>query len=204
MTPQQSVRTPVGWGERTVFSRWCDPQQGAEIFIFVRIRASNIRIFEKKKSMIEVRDWQANRLGAVRRTVATALLASTVALLAACGGGTAEGSEPVVRGDATTTATTVPGAPVIGTVTSSGVSMIVRYTAPASNGGLVIKRYTATANPGGITGTLATWMSGSIYVTGLTSGTLYTFTVTATNNNGTSSASSPSTAVRYVMDTSQD
>ena len=152
--------------------------------------------------MVEERSQQANRTSAGRWTVAAALLACTVAVLAACGGGAAEGSEPVVRGDAT--ATTVPGAPVIGTVTSSGVTMIVNYTAPASNGGLVIKNYTATANPGGKTGTLATWMSGSIYVTGLTSGTLYTFTVTATNNNGTSSASSPSTAVRYVMDTSND
>ncbi|NQW72622.1 MAG: fibronectin type III domain-containing protein [Actinobacteria bacterium] len=125
-------------------------------------------------------------------------------VLAACGGSAAEGSASVVRGDATTTATTVPGAPGIGTATASGVSMIVKYTAPAWNGSLVIKKYTATANPGGITGTVATSTSGQIVVTGLTSGTLYTFTVTATNNSGTSSASSPSMAVKYVMDTSKN
>lgn len=74
--------------------------------------------------MIDVRDWQANRFGAGRRTLAAALLAGMV------------------------TATTAPGAPGIGAVTSSGVSMIVNYTAPASNGGLTIKKYTATNNSG--------------------------------------------------------
>jgi uncharacterized protein (TIGR02145 family) len=71
----------------------------------------------------------------------------------------------------------------------------VPYTAPAYNGGSVITTYTAVADPGGFTGSLSQVGSGSITVTGLTNGTGYTFTVTATNAIGTSTASAPSDMV---------
>jgi hypothetical protein len=71
----------------------------------------------------------------------------------------------------------------------------VAYTAPASNGGSTITTYTATSTPSNITGTVSQAGSGTISVTGLTTGTSYTFTVTATNIAGTGSASSPSSAV---------
>jgi len=61
-----------------------------------------------------------------------------------------------------------------------------------SSGGKPISLYTVTSSPGGLTattnGTFAT-------VTGLTNGTAYTFTVTATNSVGTSSASAASNSV---------
>jgi hypothetical protein len=91
---------------------------------------------------------------------------------------------------------TRPEAPTITGVTSSiSQQATVSYTAPSSNGGSVITSYTATSNPGGFTGTLSQAGSGNITVTGLTNGTAYTFTVTATNAIGTSSASAASNSI---------
>ena len=75
----------------------------------------------------------------------------------------------------------VPGAPTIGTATISITTATVPFTAPSSNGGSTITSYTAVSSPSGITGTLSQAGSGSITVSGLSSGTSYTFTVFATN-----------------------
>jgi hypothetical protein len=90
---------------------------------------------------------------------------------------------------------TTPGAPTIGTATAGNALAYVPFTAPASNGGSTILSYTATSSPGGITGTLTQEGSGTITVTGLTNGTAYTFTVTATNAVGTGAASAASNLV---------
>ena len=98
------------------------------------------------------------------------------------------------------TATSVPGAPTIGTATSTGsTTATVSYTAPASNGGSVITSYTATSSPGGITGTLSQAGSGTITVSGLTGGTSYTFTVKATNAIGQSAASAASNSITTAL-----
>lgn len=87
---------------------------------------------------------------------------------------------------------TAPDAPTGVTAVAGDGQATVSFTAPASNGGSTITQYTVTANPGGIT---ATGSSAPITVTGLTNGTAYTFTVTATNAAGTGAASAVSNSV---------
>jgi len=91
---------------------------------------------------------------------------------------------------------TVPGAPTIGSATSTGTTTAtVSFTAPASNGGSTITSYTAVSSPGGVTGTLSQAGSGTINVSGLTPGTSYTFTVYATNPAGNSANTSASNSI---------
>ena len=94
------------------------------------------------------------------------------------------------------TLTTVPDKPVIGTIyATSGVSMMVPFTAPTDNGGSPITRYTAVSSPGNITAYINQSGSGSIPVSGLTKGTPYTFVVYATNSIGNSANSNSSNSV---------
>jgi len=98
--------------------------------------------------------------------------------------------------DATfTTSACVPGAPTIGVATAGDAQATVNFTAPVSNGGAAITTYTATSNPNGITGTCAGPAACAITVAGLSNGTAYTFTVTATNSAGTGAASAASNSV---------
>lgn len=90
------------------------------------------------------------------------------------------------------TTITVPDAPTIGTATAGDTQASVSFTAPAFNGGSTITGYTVTSSPGNFTGTGAT---SPIIVTGLTNSTAYTFTITATNIVGTSTASAASNSV---------
>ena len=95
---------------------------------------------------------------------------------------------------AVTNQPTAPGAPSIGAATATGqTTATVAFTAPANTGGAAITTYTVTASPGSIT---ATGSSSPITVTGLTAGTAYTFSITATNAAGlTSTSSSPSSSI---------
>jgi uncharacterized repeat protein (TIGR02543 family) len=95
-------------------------------------------------------------------------------------------------------AITKPDAPTGVSATSGGnASSTVSWIAP-SDGGSVITGYTATSNAGQTCSSATT----SCSVTGLTNGTPYTFTVTATNSIGVSDpsgASSPITPAAPVV-----
>jgi hypothetical protein len=89
---------------------------------------------------------------------------------------------------------TSPGAPSAPTgvsATAGVASAAVSFVAPNANGS-PITGYTVTSNPGNLA---AAGTTSPITVAGLTNGTAYTFTVTATNGIGTGVASTPSNAV---------
>ncbi|MGY4515788.1 autotransporter domain-containing protein [Lysobacter sp. HA18] len=92
-----------------------------------------------------------------------------------------------------------PDAPTIGSATAGDGQATLTFTAPASNGGDTITGYTVTSLPSGIS---ASGASSPIVVSGLTNGTSYTFTVTATNSAGTGAASAASNAVTPKADQS--
>jgi hypothetical protein len=84
------------------------------------------------------------------------------------------------------TPATVPGAPTLTSATRGNGQVTLVWTAPA-NGGAAITQYTASASPG--PALCSTNGATSCTVTGLTNGTTYSFTVTATNAVGTGPAS---------------
>ena len=92
------------------------------------------------------------------------------------------------------TPATAPGAPTRVGATAGNAQAAVLWTVPASNGGSPITGYTVTSFPGGFAA-FAGGATASATVTGLSNGTAYTFTVTATNAAGTSAASAASAAV---------
>ena len=90
---------------------------------------------------------------------------------------------------------TAPGKPTSVSATGGDTQAVVSFLAPVDNGGASITGYTVISSPTGGTDSNYGSTNLSHTVTGLTNGTPYTFTVTATNANGTSSASDPSNSV---------
>ncbi len=91
---------------------------------------------------------------------------------------------------------TQPGAPTGVTATAGNAAATVQWTAPG-DGGSPITGYTVTPYVGGIAqpATQVAAPATTATVSGLTNGTTYTFTVTATNALGTGPESAPSNAV---------
>ena len=84
----------------------------------------------------------------------------------------------------------VPGTPTIGAVKAGNASASVAYAAPRSNGGPTIIRYTVTCSANGLATKTVNGNSNPITVSGLSNGSAYSCTVTATNAEGISAASS--------------
>jgi hypothetical protein len=95
---------------------------------------------------------------------------------------------------------TVPGAPtgVVGVVTGSG-TVTITWVAPTSTGGTPITGYSVTPSPTPGTSPISASLLDFTYTfSNLTNGTPYTFTVFATNTQGNSASSTPSSAVTPV------
>jgi hypothetical protein len=85
----------------------------------------------------------------------------------------------------------IPNPPTITSVVDNGVGGVVVNFTPSNIGGIA-DSYTVTSSPGSITSTSS---SSPIWMTNLNYGTAYTFTVTANNSTGVSSASTASSSV---------
>lgn len=109
--------------------------------------------------------------------------------------------ESAFSNEVSATPRTVPGAPANITATAGNGQAAVSFTPPADNGGSAITGYTVTSSPGNIT---ATGTGTNITLTGLSNGTAYTFTVTASNVAGTGPASEASNAVTPYRPSSGD
>ena len=108
----------------------------------------------------------------------------------------AEGDGPASNPTAPIAPGFVPGSPTGIAITPSNSAVTVTWTAPANSGGTEITGYTATASPGGAQCT--TTDATSCTITGLTNGTGYTVTVTATNIVGTSEPSQASASATPI------
>jgi len=94
---------------------------------------------------------------------------------------------------ALTQAQLAPGAPTRVAATAGDAQAVVSWTAPSTTGWGPVTRYTVTSSPGGFTAT--TTGATSVTLPGLTNGVAYRFTVTASNEVATSTASGQSAAV---------
>lgn len=88
--------------------------------------------------------------------------------------------------------TVVPSMPNAASATAGDAQASVTFSPPTYNGTSTIISYSAISNPGNVT---ASGAASPLTVSGLTNGVAYTFTVTATNGDGTGAPSAPTNMV---------
>jgi phosphatidylethanolamine-binding protein (PEBP) family uncharacterized protein len=110
------------------------------------------------------------------------ILASLCTLFAGCSGSV------VSAVSSSSSSITVPDAPLAVSAFAGNGSATIDFSAPASNGGSAITVYTATCTASGVSHS-GTGSASPVTVVGLTNGTAYTCSVTATNADGTGPAS---------------
>jgi hypothetical protein len=108
---------------------------------------------------------------------------------------TSDTSEAVFETPSSNITITVPDAPTNVVGVSGDATVSVDFVSPVKNGNALITEFTVTDAPDGKT---AQGANPTLTVVGLTNGTAYTFTVTATNSAGTGVTSAPSEPVTPV------
>jgi hypothetical protein len=108
------------------------------------------------------------------------------------------GNGPVSVATSAVTILVAPNAPTAVTAVAGVNSASVSWSAPAVDGGSAITGYRVTSSPDGLTCLTENALTLSCYVTGLTSGTDYTFTVVAINAIGSSVASVVSNSINPI------
>jgi N-acetylneuraminic acid mutarotase len=131
-------------------------------------------------------------LGALPEPLAGASLVTLANGQVLAAGGSAD-EQTGVTGAELLTPTRAPGAPQTLTATAGNRTAQLTFAPPSSDGGSTIEHYTVTAS----TGQTVTTPDGRTFATftGLTNGKPVSFTVTATNELGTGTASSASSPV---------
>lgn len=92
----------------------------------------------------------------------------------------------------TATPATLPGAPSITAISTGNAELTLSFAPPASDGGSAITAYSASCGAGTTT---VSGTSSPLKVTGLTNGTTYSCTVSATNEVGPGPASAAQTGI---------
>lgn len=110
-------------------------------------------------------------------------------------------SDPLDPNDPPPAESSPPAEPEAVSATAGNAEATVSWTAPSDNGGSPITGYTVTSAPDG---QICTTSETTCTVTGLSNGIEYTFTVVATNANGTGPASTPSNSVTPDADSDDD
>ncbi|WP_238178037.1 InlB B-repeat-containing protein [Paenibacillus contaminans] len=103
-----------------------------------------------------------------------------------------EGGVSIASNEVSATPKTTPAAPTNVIAVAGDGQATISFTVPTSDGGSIITGYKVISSPDGKTITAA---ASPITLTGLTNGTIYTFTVQAINSAGSSAASAASNAV---------
>lgn len=96
------------------------------------------------------------------------------------------GTSPASKASNAVIPVSTPGAPTIGLATAGAGFATVKFTPPKETGGSKILSYTATSSPAGFS---ATGKTSPVTVYGLAANTIYQFTVTANNAQGSSAPS---------------